>query len=151
MGNEIQTDYDSGNTLYAVIRDPAGHVWHVAGQTFEDWGEDGHTADDYDVPLIDKGGSHYVGDFNSNIPSGRYCTQVFVQVGANPADTDTLLTSQDIVWTGSGVLTATKMLTNKAVHDKVAGTFDYYDDDGQTILLTHTASDTVSTMTRTPE
>lgn len=151
MGNEIQVDHGSGSTLYAVVRNLAGKVWHVAGQTFEDWGEGSHTADDYDFPLVDKSGSHYVGDFDSNIPSGRYCTQVFVQAGASPADTDTLLTSLDIVWSGSGVLTATKMLANKAVHDKVAGTFDYYDDDGQTVLLTHTASDTSSTMTRTPE
>ena len=151
MGNEIQADYDSGDTLYAVVRNPTGQVWYVAGQTFEDWGHDSHTVDDYDVPLTDKGGSLYVGDVDANVPSGCYRIQVFIQSGATPASTDTLLTSQDITWTGKGILTATKILANKAAHDKVAGTYDYYDDDGQTILLTHTSSDTLSTMTRTPQ
>ena len=46
MANEIRADYDSGSTLYAVIRNQAGKVWHVAGGVFEDWGADGHDADD---------------------------------------------------------------------------------------------------------
>ena len=44
---------------------------------------------------------------------------------------------------------AAKMLINKAVQDKNTGVVSYYDDDGETILLTHTPTDSESTITRT--
>jgi len=53
---------------------------------------------------------------------------------------------------GSGGLyeKAAKVLVNKAVQDKLTGAIDYYDDDGQTVILTHTPTDGESTLTRTP-
>jgi hypothetical protein len=150
MANEIHVDYASGNTLYAVVRNIAGDVWHVGGQTFEAWGTAGRTADDYDIGLTDKSGSRYVGSFDANIPTGRYSVQTFLQAGANPADSDTLVASEEIVWSGAGRVTADKILANKAVQTKSTGTIKYYDDDGQTILLTHTPADTEATLTRTP-
>ena len=150
MSNEIHVDYGSGNVLYAVIRNDAGQVWHVAGQAFENWGQDGHTADDYDIALTDTSGSHYVGNVDGNIPSGSYSIQVFCRLGAAPADTDPLVSSRQILWTGTGELTAAKFLVNRAVQDKVTGDVDYYDDDSQTILLTHTMGETQAYFTRTP-
>jgi len=46
--------------------------------------------------------------------------------------------------------TATKVLTNKAVQDKNTGAIQYFDDDGQTVILTHTPSDTDTEITRQP-
>jgi len=151
MANEIQADYASGNTLYAVLRNRAGQVWHPGLQAFETWGTSGHAADDYDLPLTDKTGSRYVGDFDTHVPAGSYGIQIFLQAGAAPADTDTLMVSRDICWTGTGELTAVKVLANKAVQDLVAQTIDYYDDDGQTILLSHVLCDEAATFTRTPD
>jgi hypothetical protein len=45
---------------------------------------------------------------------------------------------------------AAKMLVNKAVQDKATGAIEYFDDDGQTVVLTHTPTDDESTITRTP-
>jgi len=45
---------------------------------------------------------------------------------------------------------AAKVLVNKAVQDKITGAISYYDDDGQTLLLTHTPSESESSITRTP-
>lgn len=45
---------------------------------------------------------------------------------------------------------AAKLLTNKAVQNKSTGAIDYYDDDGETVVLTHTPTDVESTITRTP-
>jgi len=45
---------------------------------------------------------------------------------------------------------ATKVLTNKAVQNKNTGEIDYYDDDGETIILTHTPVDGESNITRLP-
>lgn len=151
MANEIQADYASGNALYAVIRNRAGHVWHPGLRIFEAWGTSGHVAGDYHLALVDKTGSRYVGDFDTHIPAGPYSIQIFLQIGVTPADTDTLVTSREMLWTGTGELTAAKILANKAVQDTVTKTIDYYDDDGRTILLSHVLRDEASTFTRTPD
>ncbi|MHC4394604.1 MAG: hypothetical protein ACYS1A_03020 [Planctomycetota bacterium] len=45
---------------------------------------------------------------------------------------------------------AAKLLINKAIQNKVTGVINYYDDDGEAIVLTHTPTDGESTLTRTP-
>lgn len=150
MANEIRADYGSGSTLYAVIRNKVGQVWHPAACTFESWGTDGHNADDYDIALTDRSGSLHVGDFDPSIPAGRYIIQAFIQSGAGPADGDGLLTSREIDWSGVAEVTAMKILANKAKYDKVNSTIDYYDDDGVTVILTQTTCDDASTLTRDP-
>ncbi len=151
MANEIQADYASGHVLYAIIRSRTGQVWHPATASFEDWGAGDHTIDDYDIPLTDRSGSRYVGSFDADIPSGGYAIQVFRQAGASPADTDALVCSREILWTGTGELTSTKLLANKTIQNKIVKTIDYYDADGQTVLLTLVTSDEATTFTRTPE
>jgi len=150
MANEIQASYASGSTLYAVIRNRAGEVWQVAGQVFEPWGTAGHGAADYALALTDKGGSRYVANFDENISAGSYFVQCFVQAGASPADTDTLVSGRDIAWTGTAELTATKILANKAVQDRATKAIDYYDDDGATIIFSHASIETGLTHTRAP-
>jgi hypothetical protein len=150
MANEIHVSYASGNTLYAVVRNGTGNVWYIAGQVFEVWGTGGRTADNYDISLTDKIGSLYVGSFDTNIQAGRYSVQVFLQAGANPADSDTFVAGEEIVWSGTGAVTAEKLLANKAVQSKSSGQIEYYNDDGQTVLLTHTPTDAAATITRTP-
>jgi hypothetical protein len=150
MANEIHLDYASGNSVYAAIRNAAGQVWYPPGAAFENWGNNGHNANNYDISLTDKSGSRYVGNFPANIPAGRYTVQMFLQAGANPADSDDLVGGTRIIWTGSAELTCEKMLANKAVQSKSTGAIDYYDDDGQTIILTHTPTDGESSISRTP-
>jgi hypothetical protein len=150
MTNEIHANYATGNTLYAVVRNCVGDVWCIAGQNFEEWGTDGHTADDYDISLTDKSGSRYVGNFDTNIPAGRYSVQIFLQAGANPANGDTLVTHDEILWSGTGKISADKLLANKAVQNKTTGQIKYYDDDGQTVLLTLIPTEAEATITRTP-
>jgi hypothetical protein len=150
MANEIHANYASGNTLYALVRNSTGDVWYVVGQTFEAWGTGSRAADDYDLSLTDKSGSRYVGDFDNNIPAGRYSVQVFLQAGANPADGDTLVASDEILWSGTGKIIADKLLANKAIQNKTTGQIKYYDDDGQTVLLTHVPTDAEATITRMP-
>jgi hypothetical protein len=150
MANEIHADNASGQTLYAVVRNTAGDIWYIAGQLFETWGTDGRDADDYDIGLNDKGGGRYVGDFDSEIPPGRYSIQIFLQAGAEPADGDTIIGSDEIVWSGSGKVTADKLLANKAVQDKSTGVIKYYDDDGQTVLLILTPDEGQAEVMRMP-
>ena len=46
--------------------------------------------------------------------------------------------------------TVGKIFVNKAVQNKNTGVVQYYDDDGETVILTHTPSDEESEITRTP-
>jgi hypothetical protein len=151
MANEIYANYSSGNTLYAVVRNRAGDVWYPAGGAFEVWGTGGRDADDYDIALTDKDGARYVGNFPTAITAlGRYGVQVFLQAGAEPADSDELVASREIIWSGKGEVTAEKILTNKASQNKSSGEIQYYDDDGQTVILNLTPTDGQSEITRTP-
>ncbi|HUW18629.1 MAG TPA: hypothetical protein VMW16_04940 [Sedimentisphaerales bacterium] len=45
---------------------------------------------------------------------------------------------------------AVKVLVNKAVQTKSTGVIKYYDDDGQTVILTHTPEDSDLSIARTP-
>jgi hypothetical protein len=45
---------------------------------------------------------------------------------------------------------AAKLLVNKAVQNKLTGAIDYYDDDGETVILTHTPTEDAPELTRTP-
>ena len=45
---------------------------------------------------------------------------------------------------------AAKTLVNKAVQNKSTGAIQYYDDDGETVILTLTPTDSETTFTRTP-
>lgn len=101
MANEIIIDFESGNTIYSVVRNTAGQVWYVSGQVFETWGTSGRDADDYDIAMVDKDGDRYVGTFDTNISAGRYTVQGFLQLDGSPDDSDDLIGSNYILWTGS--------------------------------------------------
>jgi len=102
MANELKIAYESGLTLYAIIRNSSGQVWYPTGQAFEDWGGGaGRDMSDYAISLTDKSGSFYIGDFDSNIGAGRYILQAFVQAGDTPSDDDNCIGSAEITWNGS--------------------------------------------------
>lgn len=104
MANEIHIHYDSGKTLYFLIRNLAGNVNdEVAGDgSFEAYVA--ANIADYDHALTENGdgGGHYVGSFDTNITTaGRYIIEVFRQVGGSVADGDTFIGSGEIVWNGT--------------------------------------------------
>ena len=51
---------------------------------------------------------------------------------------------------GNVLNTVGKMFVNKAVQNKNTGVVQYYDDDGETVILTHTPDDGESEITRMP-
>jgi len=154
MSHEIQVDVGTADTMYAVIRNAAGQVWYPAGQVFETWGTGGRTAANYAITLTDRGAYRRTGDFDANIPAGRYSVQVRVQAGGSPADGDALASpaltevlTRQILWSGSGVVTVDKLLANKRRQDKSSGAITYFDDDGATELLSEAPVDTETTIT----
>jgi hypothetical protein len=150
---DIKISYPEGNNLYVRVFNYSGKVWNTQTKAFEDW-NDANIAN-YDLPsdnscMTDTGGGLYYTNFDVNIPSGRYVVNVYLRGGASPGVDDELVGYGEIIWTGNGELTTDKMLANKAIQDKLTGKIDYYDDDSQTVILTHIPADSESTFQRTP-
>jgi len=122
MAKEIKEFHKSGKTLYACIRNTSDKVWYIVGETFEDWGTDGHDADDYDISLINRGGSMYSGDMDINIPAGHYYIVKYLQSGSDPADTDYAISKEFKYWDGSS-LEAPTILTATGVTEGGVWTF----------------------------
>lgn len=104
-------------------------------------------------------GTHFITiDTSDNGDAGFYSAGsdyavMLVGVTVDGVTVNTFLASFGIEnrFAGSSLFeTAAKMLVNKAIQDKVTGSIDYYDDDGQTVILTHTPADAESNITRTP-
>ena len=99
--NEVHHNYTTGNTLYFCSFKDDGNVQLTGGATDEVWGTGGRDADDYDETMNEDGaGGHYVGSFVTSGGAGVYQVAVYLQTGANPADTDTALAQGEIYWDG---------------------------------------------------
>lgn len=101
--NEIHIDYQSGQSLYATVRNGSGQVWYPVIQEFEAWGTGSRDADDYDLgAMTDSTGNRYVDSFDTNISGGLYTIQVWEKAGANPDESaDSIVGSGEIAWNGS--------------------------------------------------
>lgn len=119
MSDEIHFNYPSSLNVYAVVRNSAGNVWYVVGQVFEAWGTGARDADDYDIAMVDKSGSHYVGTFDANIPAGVYHTQIFRRAGANPADADRFIGGAAMNWDGTAEINISTIDTS--INDDIIG------------------------------
>ena len=102
MANEVHHNYTTSSTLYFCAFQPDGNVFLSGCASDEVWGTDGRDADDYDETMTEAGaGGHYVGTFDTSIAAGVYYVTVFLQAGANPADTDKSIGQGVIYWDGS--------------------------------------------------
>ena len=123
MSNEIGHNYTTGMTLYSCRFKVDGEVFVSNGSSSETWGASGHTADDYDVSMTEQGSSgHYVGDFDpsANIDDGDYRFAVYLQAGANPADSDKAIAQGIVQWRLSEALnirTALNTVKDKLDHN----------------------------------
>ena len=120
MANEIGHNWVSGATLYACRFQLNGDVFITTGASDEEWGTGGNTAADYDVTMPEKGDSgHYVGDFDTsdNIGDGWYRVTVYLQAGANPADTDKAIAQGITKWKDGAVDYPASLADVGAEHD----------------------------------
>ena len=147
MANEISYSGQAGlSGVYAVMRNIAGQVYNRSTDAFENWA----TANlaNYKITLTENGdgGGCYLGDFDPDtdgIAAGCYKVEVF-------NSSNKKVGYGWIRWSGTGEVTAEKLLANKAIQAKSTGKIDYYDDDGSTVLLSHTPTDASADITRTP-
>lgn len=92
MAGEIQAQFATGSTLYAVLLDSAGAVWNGAAfdasPTAAEWAS-------YDIAMTEGAGSgYYRADLPGGLAEGRYSYRVHKQLGGAPAATD------PVIWTG---------------------------------------------------
>tara|TARA_R100000808_G_scaffold7070_1_gene20777 strand:- start:2596 stop:3258 length:663 start_codon:yes stop_codon:yes gene_type:complete len=108
----------TGQTLYGVVRSFANTVWN--GSSFEsyasgNWGN-------YDIALTEQGSSSvYVGTFPGSISAGSYHVTVYRQAGGSVAETDPVIGSGGLEWTGSAVLVHFNASSDTVDVGKVSG------------------------------
>jgi hypothetical protein len=116
MSNEIYATYDSGNTLYALIRRrPDDYVYDVVAgsDTFEAF--NAANIGNYDLPMTDDGGDYYSVDFPAGISENQHTTTVYLQLAGSPAVNDLPIYHGEIEWDG------TQEITRKILDDKLDG------------------------------
>jgi hypothetical protein len=104
MAEKIQLAHDAtGATLYALVRKSDGTVVKQTDNTSEAY----VTANlgNYDFPMTEQGTAsrYYTATFPA-VAAGTYAVAVYQQLGANPAETDTLLDGGNVEWDGSAVV-----------------------------------------------
>jgi len=107
MANEIQLIHDDGaETVYAIVRDTAGNWYHGTNpEAFDDanWG-------DYDIALAEvhaaASGNVAVQATFPAVAAGFYWLDVYVQAGANPAQTDFRVCSYLMYWNATALVPA---------------------------------------------
>jgi len=133
LSNEIAQNFTSGETLYACRFQLNGHVFLTDGASDEEWGTGGRDADDYDVTLTESGDSgHYVGDFDGlgNIAAGIYRVAVYLQIGANPANSDPAISQGTVYWDGSACVSVLDIF-DKLPTNYIMGSSDQSDKDDE--------------------
>ena len=106
MANEIRATYDSGQTLYVLIFNPAGQVWDVVGSNWENYAA--AQQGNYDIPLSETAtnSGQYRGTFPAVISAGAYSVVLFLQAGGAPVSTDERIGDTGIMhWDGSAEIT----------------------------------------------
>lgn len=100
--NEIQFSFEDGYNLYALVRRPSdAFIWDVGDSQVEAVGTwNDARAGECDIALTGYNGELYMANFPS-ASAGRYIINIYLRAGANPAVSDVLLGSGELVWNGS--------------------------------------------------
>lgn len=115
MSAEIQASYQSGKTLYALIRNSVGQIWSTVAGSFGTYATGSYT--DYDVSLTEQGtaSAFYTGTFPAAIAAGVYGIVVKQQLGGSPAETDPTVAAGDFHWNGTAAMPLSDLATSGQV------------------------------------
>lgn len=100
-GELLVTHLNAGETLYAIVRRASDmFVWN--GTAFVVWVNANIAL--YDIPLVDKSGDIYQGDFPATAAAGNYRIVYYQQPGGAPTIIDVILASEDKHWNGAALV-----------------------------------------------
>lgn len=103
MAGEIQIDYITGQTVYALLLNSSGQFYNTAGAAFESFSAGNYT--DYDIALTEQGSTGiYIGDM-PGVALGYYSLVSKLRAGGSPAQTDISIADGEMQWSGSIVAT----------------------------------------------
>ena len=98
MANELWHNYQSGFTLYALIRRKSDDFVYInsGSNAFEAFNVS--NIGTYDIPMADDGGDYYSVDFPSDIIGDTFRITVVLQVGGSPAAADIEIAQGELYW-----------------------------------------------------
>lgn len=119
---EIQFNFSTSNTIYALVRLPStGKVWDVTNTNWATWDDD--DIGDYDIPLADQSGDYYTVNFPAGITTaGVYAISIREESGAAPAATDLIIGVGSIEWDGTAERTLAAVQLADDGFDNIATT-----------------------------
>lgn len=101
MAGEIQAQYPTGATLYAVLVNNAGSVWN--GSAFDSTPTSGEWTT-YAITMAEGGTTgYYKGDMPA-ASAGAYSYRVHNRVGGSAATTDPIVWVGEVQWDGTAIL-----------------------------------------------
>lgn len=126
MSGELQVTTTSAVTVYAQIRSATGTVWNTSAVAFQAYAT--ATIANYAVALAEQGSAskYYAGTFPTGITTpGVYIATYLIRAGGSPAETDTIISSERISWTGAALgSSATGLLATAGVTAVAAGVWN---------------------------
>ena len=103
MADEVAQSYQTGKTLYFVLRNRESQPWHTLSGNFQAY----QTAnfENYDIAMTEQGtaSAMFVGTFPAAIPAGAYLVEVKEQTGGSVAETDPTVQHGRFDWNGSAI------------------------------------------------
>lgn len=92
--NEIRVYYPSNHSVFSTVRNQSGQIWN--GSAFEDF------SDIYDcnIPMTDKFGGLYLGNFPS-CDANSYTIMSYFDLDSTPDNNDVLIQIEEGYWTGT--------------------------------------------------
>jgi len=110
VAGEIALPYETGRTVYVVIRDRNSRPYSSSGAGgFNTYNTSEYA--DYAVSLTEQGtaSAYYVGNFPSISSGGIYSLVAHRQAGGSPAETDPNIGGGDVHWDGSKVISMSEL------------------------------------------
>lgn len=95
--------YNSGYTVYAIVRRSDGYVYNHTTATFEVWSDTKLINEEYDYPLTDKSGDMYIWIFPV-LAADDYLVVYYLLGGAVPAADDLIIENKDVTYSGSVIV-----------------------------------------------
>lgn len=92
--NEIRVYYPSNHSVFSVVRNQSGQIWN--GSAFEDFND----IYDCNIPMTDKLGGLYLGNFPS-CDANSYTIMSYFDLDSTPDNNDVLIQFEEGYWTGT--------------------------------------------------